>query len=192
MVTFRFSATVFDVDFDTGTPSEFVVGDSMTGTYTFDSAAVEGLLEEDDHSEFAMTGLDFSVGTYSPSSFISGIIHVRDAVATDIYDPEILFLGPDVLGLTPLALVLFLSDPTASGFSSDALPLEPPNLNDFSGTIRLFFGEGLQDTGEVSATVDSLLLVPSLSPMNLAVLGSFMGLVGWRRLQSQAPADASG
>ncbi len=177
---------------DTGTPSEFAVGDSITGIYTFDSAAVDGVPEEDDHSEFAMTGFDFSVGTYSSSSFISGIIHVRDAVATDIYDPEILFLGPHVLGLTPLALVLFLSDPTASGFSSDALPLEPPNLSDFSGTIRLFFSDGLQDTGEVSATVNSLLLVPSLSPMSISVLGSLMGLVGWRRLRSQVPADASG
>jgi hypothetical protein len=172
LITFAFSGTVNDVDFDTGTPAEFAVGDAFSGSYTFDSTDADSNVSPNNgYYLSSIATLSFSAGTYS-GSFANGNILVRDDVPVqDLYRVETqstALPGPSVLGLPLDSFTLEINDFTGTVFSSDVLLLVPPDLTDFQSTTLelLFFDPFGGDFGQVRATLDSLTLA---SPANAGV-----------------------
>jgi len=169
-LSFRFSGTITDINFDTGTPTEFAVGDAISGIYTFDPAQVDNNPRPDYGYYLNYTNV---LGTLASGiSFrLGGNILVFDAPNYDGYQVEANGgIGTSVQGLSLTSFTLLLVDGTGAIFNSDSLPLEPPNLTNFSDTtLDLSFNSfdpdsPVFDFGEVRATVNSLTIAPAEPP----------------------------
>lgn len=186
LTTFSFSGTVSNVSFDTGTPSEFSAGSTFSGSYTFDTLDTDSNASPNNgYYLSSITSLEFLVGTFS-GSFSTGNILVRDNVPVqDIYQVESYSPGtiPPVLGLDLESFTLSLNDASGSVFVTDTQQLTPPNINDFSSTsIRLTLVDAtFSNFGEVTATVDSLAVVPEPSSLGLLLLGGAVSLCARRK-----------
>jgi hypothetical protein len=180
-ITFSFTGIVTNVDSPLAV--EFSLGESVVGSYTFESTTAD--IDPGDpttgHYDNAITAFTATFGgDYTVTQGLDNDIFVADGLpGNDVYS---LFLtnptAPTVAGLSLGALSIGLIDTDSSVFSSDALPLTPPNLSDFeidsSGTIYL---------GSPNQTMDfqltSLTLVPEPTTLALATLG-LVG-IGYRR-----------
>jgi hypothetical protein len=182
--TVAFSGTVTEVqfenyDFDTRetavlSPTEFAVGDTFAGTYSFD---VTGNDRNSNPSFgyyfFIIPDLSFEVGSYSGASN-NGSVLVFD-LSSDSYvvDSSTGASGPDVVGMEIDQWRLELNDPTGTVFGEDSLPSTPPSLHDFQSattelTFRSYSGSSSGD-GRVAADLAMLTLI---SPARLGVSAS--------------------
>jgi hypothetical protein len=165
-LSFRFSGTITDINFDTGTPTEFAVGDAISGIYTFEPAAIDANPDPNGGFYFnSVTSLLGLAGNYSFYGPTGNILVLNNwGGAGDHYqvfstNPN----GSNVLGLPLSDVYMRFYDISAAVFSSDNQLLSPPDLTDFLYTILdLSFNSFDPDSpgfGFVTATVDSLTLV---------------------------------
>jgi len=140
LITFNFEGDVTYVgDKLLGT---FNVGDKLSGSYTFDSATPDIVTDPVFGDYYALKALNFTVGTYTGTlgagtRVIEVVNNYTDIISTtDWYrvlnNP---FSGPNVGGLPPSDFLLYLQDTTAAVFSSDALPITPPDLSLFDEKV---------------------------------------------------------
>ena len=181
-ITFDFTGAVTQVPIDdlaTGIQS----GDSISGSFTFDSTAVDAIAAPTSAS-YTSTGAAFgmtvSVGavTFSESGFLNiGILNTF----VDQYT---------VLASSPLlTLDLFFQDNTGTAFSSDALPLSPPPLAGFlQREFHLDEIDVAGDETQADGIIDSLTCgsgcvasssAPEPSSTGLLFTGAIL-LAGWR------------
>jgi len=191
-ITFAFTGTVQQVV--PALSGTFQPGDAFSGSYTFESTTPD----TDPSPGFGlyangMTSLTFTIGSYTGGADCSAAASCNiavqdggpgDCALTDCYlvtakHPT----GPSVEGVLPTDFALSLLDNSGLALSSDALPLTPPDISNFSIT---FFGVNFDDfafgvqgkltslTSQAAGTVDE----PSVL---FLVAGAFLGLVLQRR-----------
>jgi hypothetical protein len=203
LITFAFEGVV---TFE-GTPAPggevlpFSLGDSISGFYTFESTTPDQVPQDPGygaHSD-AVTGGAFNLAGYA-FSLGGGSIGVYDPFfgQFDFYDvgarpPS----GQIVNGFELNVFQLLLQDTTQTAFSSDALPLVPPDLSLFDvHFVNLAFvttqGEVRYAT-PVFAELTSLSLregvpVPAPATGGALVLGVLVALAGPRLLRGHAQA----
>ncbi len=185
LITFSFAGTVDSVDPTLG--GTFLVGQTLTGTYTFESTTVARAGSNSTFAVFdALTNLDFTLGSYSASSSGAPEIQVdndpplpnvdRYAVVSRASDG---LTGPAVAGQSLNFFGFRLDDSTNTVFT-DALVLPTSlNLSDFDNRqFFIFFGDS---PAIVSGTITSVSAVPEPSSLTLAGLGGLFGLgLRWR------------
>jgi hypothetical protein len=126
----------------------------VTGTYTFDSAAPD---QNPDPTEglYVVTGITFSIDGVPFFSSATGFINVANFPAVDQYG--LLATGIAANG-SPATLSILLTDPTATAFSSDALPQSPSVLVKLlPGTFQL---NAADDTFQLLGTIDTVFILP--------------------------------
>lgn len=85
LVAFGFTGTVDDVSFSTGTPPEFSVGDTFSGSFVFDSTVADTYAESSRGFYEAITSIQLVVGTYSASGSDAAIDVHDNPTANDRY-----------------------------------------------------------------------------------------------------------
>ena len=157
VITFDFGGYVSQVS--SSLSGTFSVGDSISGSYTFDSSTPDFSGNPDFGTYFAVTQFDALVGSYLASA-TGDNINVTDGLdGKDEYQaiakPPNLVAAP-IGGLEISMLLLELTDETMSAFSSDSLPTFV-DLADFdTARLVLRFGES-PDYSFVIATLDGLI-----------------------------------
>ncbi len=123
---------------------------AVTGSYTFDSAAVDGN-PDPTAGLYAATNITFSINGVLFFSSASGSIVVANFPAVDQYG--VLATGI-AANLSTADLSILLTDNTASAFSSDALPLTGSALALLlPGTFQL---NAEDDSFQLQGTIDSV------------------------------------
>lgn len=161
-VTFEFSGVVTVVSPDLTTIAQ--VGDSLHGTYLFDSGATDADPADPINGHFfqAISVLDFRVGTYSGGVADATIDILNNRV---VPNPAFLIDQYQIIGGTPNApqlnynfignlvsgieysatrfnsLNLLLFDLSGTALSSDSLPLVPPDIDLFADRMLTLFFE---------------------------------------------------
>jgi hypothetical protein len=177
-ITFNFTAVITRV-FDSLSSGPFALGQTVTGSYTFDSAAVDqdpspvvGLYQNVTRLEFSVPAANYHATTTAGSSpgFIEVLDNedgVRDRYVVSMGTPGQNVSGPDVAGHTLDHIGIVLRDRTTFAVSSDALPLVPPMLSDFAFGVEVglgFNGPGVSGA-PVSAELTSLTLSSSVTDL---------------------------
>lgn len=135
LLTFEFTGTVTHVDPELS--AAFTTGQAMSGEYTFDSTAPD-TAPSPSIGLYPIESFTFDIGGYRGATV--GSIYVRDGQSgddSDIYrvqnnrGVEPIDADP-VGGLIPAEASFQLTDMTGAAFDSDALPLVPPDLDDFA------------------------------------------------------------
>ncbi len=139
LITYNFSGTVDTVD--PALASTFSTGQTLTGSYTFDSTiAATGTSTSASAVFDALTSVSFTVGSYSASSTATQEIQVENG-ATDTYAVVSRksdgLNGADVAGL-PLSLFTIRLDDSSGTVFSDALIL-PTSLVLSNFSSKAFF-----------------------------------------------------
>jgi hypothetical protein len=177
--TFVFSGVVSEVP--ASLAGSFAIDDPITGQYTFDTEAADQSPENPNLGRyiFSVSSFEMSIGTYDLINVGDGDIGVEDNFEDqDAYRAVSFAAGDPIVSLEPQVIALQLMDSTQTVFSSDALPVDPPDPQDFDSreiTIDFF------DTG-FARLVGSLKTLrvpePSTGWMMMMLMGSvFM----WRR-----------
>jgi Bacterial Ig-like domain/Tryptophan-rich Synechocystis species C-terminal domain len=160
---FRFTGTIYSVD--PQLTSKFAVGDTISGTYTFDPAALDvdpadptvgiynsTLAYSVTAGSFSSTGTGFAFNIFDNLVLASGALR-------DQYRVALGSTGPSVNGLSyngfSLDLLTTLSDPVS--LTSDALPVTPPTISNFqSNQLRFYFIDPNNTTTGVDYVIGSL------------------------------------
>ena len=187
-ITFLFTGNVTSV---AGVLSgTFNTTQTLSGSYTFDSTLADQLPADPILGMYGpLTAMDVTIGSY-PAKHSLGGAGVDDAndsvgadgVKADSYHFFGMMSGPSVADLPVQFFRADLQDNTARAFSSDALPLIPPNLSSFLGRNEWFleFGDGVTVFAAVGGRITSLEPVPE--PGTLLLLGSgLLGVAGYGR-----------
>ena len=139
-VTFEFAGEITHVWDDDGLLGGAVtVGSPFSGLYTFESTTPDsdpheprrGLYEG---SLLAVSGSTGGLSYLGPQGF-QNLIEVTDPFDSYIVKTEVAFVDET------LEFFLRLGDSTGTAFSSDFLPLSPPDLSDFDATRFAIFDE---------------------------------------------------
>ena len=184
LITYNFSGTVDTVD--SALSSIFSSGQTLTGSYTFDSttSAVPGSTSAA-AVYYALTSVSFTVGSYTASSTATQEIQVENG-ATDTYTVVSRksdgLNGADVAGL-PLSLFTIRLDDSSGTVFSDALIL-PTGLVLSNFSSKLFF----LDFGDLTApSVVSGTITELSQPAPVPLPGAFLlfgsGLAGLSMLR---------
>ena len=182
LITFGFQGNVIFVT--SSLSGTFNTTQAISGTYTFESTTPNVIAPDPNFGFYdgALTALSFTVNGYTGtlgSGGTNNIIVLNDFLAQDRYqvnnDP---FSGSSVNGFSPGFFALDLVDPTQTAFSTNALPLVPPNLALFttippSRQITLQFINSAGANAFVIANLNSLTAVPEPSVLILMVTGLF-------------------
>ena len=156
LTTFSFMGTVTDDPFGL---SSF--GAAISGTYSFDSAAVDAIADPVSGSYTSTgAGLGFAVTVDGIPFSVSGNLNV--GVVNALPDQ---YLITAIQG--PLTLELVLEDASGTALSTDALPVTPPAIAQFAfRQFRLF-----APSAEFAGTVDTLGVVPEPETVLLLIVG---------------------
>jgi hypothetical protein len=178
LFTFEFTGTVDGVD--PALAGSFVVGDSLSGSYTFDSAVVARAGSNSTFAVFdALTNVDFTLGMFGGSSSAASEIQVdNDPPAPDVDRYGLVSRASDGLtGTAPAGFVLdlfgFRFDDTTNTVFSDALVLPTSlSLGDFtSNRFFVFYRDVTGAPQIVTGTFDTLGLRAVPEPSSLALMG---------------------
>jgi hypothetical protein len=143
-----------------------VVGDTISGSYTFDSTAPDLDSSPVDSSYQTIISLNFVTSRgYSASAIGSptkGLIETqndspnltKDRYVVNMEAPGQTISAPAVDGQTLTFLTIVLRSSLTTVFPSDALPLTPPSIGDFDRGRELFLG--FNNVERVIASVTSL------------------------------------
>jgi hypothetical protein len=172
-VTFGFTGTVYQVDSPLN--SQFAIGNTVQGTYTFNDADVDTSAPNDlglYQNPFVAANVSFSNG-YSATYNSGGsgkLILVDNGGSPDRYSVFIPMSGANVSGYSTEVFNLELDDNQGTMLSSDQLPTTPPSLalaELKDGYLR--FGQGQADSW-VWFNLTSLSLVPEPSTVSLLLV----------------------
>lgn len=170
ILTFSFEGTVVDIDDFTGafSPTEFGLGSTVSGSYTFDALHPDNNGRPDGgYFQGAISDWQLSVGSWSGSA-TTGSIYNFDNWSTVTYDTytadAVVFNGPEVsAGFEPSGVELEIQDLTGMGFSDDTLPYLTPSLAVFDtpaddGDMIVEFCENdtYFDCAYIAVDIDSL------------------------------------
>jgi hypothetical protein len=180
--TFTFTGEVTAVGAQLGT-STFNIGDTASGSYTFDSTTADSVKGETiGRYNGTISGLTLNIGSYTATLGAgSNFIEVRNQPTLDSYTMNAPFSGDTVNGRTPSYFAIELADPTHTAFNDDHLPTTPPNLASFAThTFRLVFNGG------PVATVSGVLTAIPLPAAVILFGAGLVALVGlgagsWRQ-----------
>ena len=131
-ITIQFNGVVDSVSafFPTG---QFTVGQTLSGTFTFDPTIPETIVAGTTSRYDALIDAQFVVGTYagtfSPGS--NNGIYIGSTFP-DFYQVISSFAGAAILSMSPQYFGLELIDPTGTAISSSALPTLAPDLASFA------------------------------------------------------------
>ena len=178
-VTFDFTATVDSID--STLASFFTMGETLTGSYTFESTTPGVLFGVSEFRYPALTAFSVS-GSAFTGAWTGTDIFVQDSVP-DLYLVQATagFSGTNTgVGITPPGAFLTLTDNTGSLLSSTLLPLTPPGLPNPGSRLNIDYFLGLDIHAQVLATLETLTLAPrpAPEPMTLGLLG--IALAGMR------------
>ena len=162
-VTFDFIATVDSID--STLASFFTMGETLTGSYTFESTTpgvpfAVSELRYPALTAFSVKGSNFT-GTWTGTN-----IFVQDSVP-DLYlvQGTAGFSGTNTgVGITSPAAFIMLTDSTGALFNSTLLPLTPPGLPNPDSHLDIDYNLGLDAHAHVLATLESLTLAPTPAP----------------------------
>ncbi len=172
--TASFKGTVTSTDANAVTISEVAVGDEVTGQFSFDPAAVDGMPSDVNSGLYTADSLSLSIRTFDFGASDNNISISNDAVvipgqpAVDAYEvvsPLRDVSGPSLSGLPPAQIDIVLVDTDSSVFSDDSLPLSVP-LDEFDITSEVPYGTtggrlifqstGTGDIGEIRFEITEL------------------------------------
>ena len=164
LITFPFSG-------DFSGPTDFNslnAATTFSGTYTFESLTPDGVPGDPTFGDYAaVTSFSLTIGafTFSSSGISFGGITVIDSVPDDY---EVALSVVNVAGDVVDASLL-LSDIDGTVFSSDALPLTPPNLPLFESAV---FAATITPSGEFSSSVQGTItsILPEPATLSLFAL----------------------
>lgn len=179
-ITFTFSGVVNNVDNVFGLFDDSVqIGTPIRGSYTFNSATPDGDPSDNTFGIYrnsqGHSGLSFSVGNYT---FGGNDISIR-VTSRDSSDGSTYGLVGSVKTNDPFKqdsyLHLVLPRAKQDVFSSDSLPLTPPDLELFTDGIIYFDYNYLSGFGSFSGTVNSLKVAAVPEPssvLGILVMGA--------------------
>lgn len=187
LVTFTYNGSVDSIGAPGYQVPSFNIGDPFQVTFTFESATPDSNPDPTIGNYYALSALSFTIGSYSgylnPFTPINvGYNYTGQGAPQDYYNIITLspyIHGPTVGGWSPYQFVFQLQDPTHSAFTSDALPLTPPNPASFVGPdtyMSLTFGGPNNAYSAVLA--DSITSAPEPSTRIIFGIG-----FGWFLLQ---------
>ena len=146
--TARFRGTVTSTDANAVSISEVEVGDEVTGRFTFETTADDGMPSDPNSGLYTADSLSLSVRSYDFNGSDNNISVSNDRVvlagqpAVDAYEvvsPLREVTGPSLSGLPPAQIDIVLVDTTASVFSDDSLPSSIA-LEEFNITSEVPYG----------------------------------------------------
>ena len=151
-------------------------------TYSFDSDALDQLPGDREVGLYALGDWELTLGTLTVNS-TGDIIRVFDDLAGFVDGYQVGSVRVPPAGWALFDVIFILGTTDLSTFSSDALPLTPPNPADFEDRIFSLAGVTVGTGGDtliVEGVVTSIVPAPSA----LALLG-LAGLLGTRRRRRQ-------
>jgi len=169
LITFSFSGVV-DTAFATITlpGGPIFDGDSISGLLTFDSLTPDQAPADPSTGVYALSDFQLTIGTnvftLSASPPPPTLTIENDVAGSD--SMTITAVVTD--GVHDIDALLSYSDPTASVFSSDALPLTTPAFPPGSLTLEFF---GIEGELFVEGTISAPTVIPSPTAGVLAVIG---------------------
>jgi hypothetical protein len=204
-VTFNFTGVVNSVDAPLS--SAFTVGDSITGSYTFDTTAANTDPGGDPNVGIYNSSLAFTVSagrfTSSGTGFQFNVFNdlvLAPGILRDQYRVAFPGTGPSINGLAynAFSLDLLTTSANPTSLTSDALPSTPPIISDFainndfpiSNQLRFYFidpNNSITGVDYVIGSLDTLTeAVPEISTWAMMILGFMgIGLMAYRRKNNQ-------
>lgn len=179
----------------------FAVGDAMSGTFVFDSAAIftacGGACGKYDSP---LQSVSMTIGSYTLTATATDLLTTPvGASEYDIYADAPAISGAPVNGLTLAGFALSLIDPTATAFSTAQTLVAPVFANYAERTFALAFETGgpLSETTGLGGTIASLSQVETPTavpePTSLLLLGTGVMAVARRgrrhRARDRYPTD---
>ncbi len=204
-ITFDFAGTITQIPLlDPNDPFGGTICDGSNckpastffGSYTFDSTATD-TIPATSQGSFQMTGspyrLTVTIGgnLFAANDFLS--INIQNSPGFDFYGVLACTSSQVALGTctnSPLAdgdldIELALSDFSGSALNSDALPLGPPNLANFTSKVFSLFamidGNQVQMEGDITSLTCTAGCVTVPEPNALLLLGVALGALGLTR-----------
>jgi hypothetical protein len=191
-LVFNFTGSVIGVDAELA--SQFTVGESVVGSYTFNEAAVDEAPGDMTLGIYDLATLTVTFGgDYTVTQGSDSEIQVLDGPpGNDVYavlldDPS----GPTVAGLSVTAFVFGPIDVDSAVFNSDALPIMPPNLSAFESLEDnvLLFSDGADTNAGVEFRLTSITAVPEGSAcLGIGLIAlTMLGRAWWRMRRNKCP-----
>jgi len=154
------------------------VGDVFRGTYSYDTSAMDTLPDNSSLGayRFPNSALSVEFGPFGISTAGFGITVYN--VHSPLVDRYSVFASSGVSAFDLLwrELGFTLADTTGTAFTSDALPLGPPNLQDFQfERVFLLTQAGARDPS-LRGTVTSLATFPEPATFSLVAIGALYTL----------------
>lgn len=195
-VTFQFTGELTNVIGGGLAAAGFSAGQSLVGSFTFDSGSSDLSPSANLGDYRALTNLTATVGSY----IVTLVPSIQNSAITiwnnyesypngprDMYSVGGQVTGATVNGVSPFSFGIDLTDPSHTVFDSDALPSSPPNLSSFATKRVSIYFPGALGNSFLFGEIHSLTPVPVPAAVLLfgtgltAMIG--LGAGSWRRNQ---------